>query len=243
VTDTVVLASSLGTARRMWDPQLGPLGERYRVITYEMRGHGDTAAPQGPYSIADLARDVLAHLDRLAIRRVHFCGLSIGGMIGQWLAAHAPERIERLVLLCTSAHAPPPASWHERARVVRAAGSTAPIADAVVSRWLTPGFAAAHPKLRDRLRAMLLACDPEGYASCCEAIATMDLRAGLGEIRAPTLVVGATDDLALPVAAHTDPLARCIPRARRVVVPGAHMASVESAELVNDLILDHLEAT
>jgi 3-oxoadipate enol-lactonase len=227
----------------MWDPQRAALGERFDVITYDMRGHGATPAPPGPYEIADLAGDVLALLDERGVERAHFCGLSIGGMIGQWLGAHAPQRIDRLVLCCTSPHAPPAEAWRERAQTVRAAGSTEPIADAVVGRWLTPAYAEAHPDVRARLRAMLTGCDPEGYAGCCAAIERMDLRPDLAGITAPTLVIGAADDPSLPVDPHTDAVAAGIPGARREIVAGAHLANVENADAVTALIIDHLEAT
>jgi 3-oxoadipate enol-lactonase len=227
----------------MWAPQIAALGERFDVITYDMRGHGPEAyAPSGPYSLADLAGDVLALLDARGVERVHFCGLSIGGMIGQWLGANAPERIDRLVLCCTSSYVPPAEAWHERAATVRAAGSTEPIAETVVGNWLTPAYADEHPKEHERLLAMILACDPEGYAGCCEAIAGIDLRADLAKISAPTLVIGARDDPALPIDPHTDTLSAGISRARRAIVPGAHIASVESAGAVNELLLNHLEA-
>lgn len=241
MTDTLVLSSSLGTSGGMWWPQTEALGHRFRLLDYDMRGHGSAPALPGPYSIAELAGDVLALLDGHGIDRAHFCGISIGGMIGQWLAAHAPERIDRLVLCCTSPHVPPPGPWHERAATVRKAGSTESVADAVADRWLTAAYAEAHPEVRERLRAMILACDPEGYASCCEAIAGMDLRADLARITAPTLVIGAADDPSLPVDPHTQALAAGIPGSRSQIVPGAHIATVESAERINELILDHLE--
>ncbi len=136
-------------------------------------------SPPGPYEIADLGADVLALLDHLGIERASYCGLSIGGMVGMWLGIHAPERIDRLVLICTSAHMPPASAWAERAAAVRVAGSPEVVADTVVGRWLTPGFAAAHPEVRERLRAMLCATDAEGYAACCGAIERMDLRPDL----------------------------------------------------------------
>jgi len=231
----VLMGSSLGTSLHMWDAQL-PLAERFRLIRYDHRGHGDSPAPPGPYEIADLAGDVL----ELGIDRAHYVGLSIGGMIGMWLAANAPERIDRLVLICTSAHMPPASNWQERAATVREAGSTEPIADAVVDRWLTPGFAADHPQERAKLRSMLTSADPEGYAACCGAIERMDLRADLSAITAPTLVISGADDLATPVE-HQRLIAEAIPGARHEIVsPAAHTAAVEQADAVNRLIEEHL---
>lgn len=236
----LVLAGSLGTTLEMWDGQL-PLAARLRLVRVDHRGHGGSPAPPGPYEIADLGRDVVTLLDRLAIERASYCGLSIGGMVGIWLAAHVPERIERLVLICTSARMAPATAWADRAAAVRAAGSTEVIADAVVERWLTPDFAAAHPDLRARLRAMLAATPAAGYAACCGAIERMDLRGDLTRITAPTLVVSGADDPAASLE-HQHLISQRIPGARHEVVgPAAHLASVEQAAAVNDLILEHLE--
>jgi 3-oxoadipate enol-lactonase len=238
----VVLAGSLGTTLRMWDPQVPALAARgLRAIPYDQRGHGASPAPPGPYAIADLGADALALLDRLGLERVAWVGLSIGGMVGLWLAAHAPERVERLVLLCTSAHVPPAQRWEERADAVRAAGSVGVVADAVAARWLTEGFAAAHPDVLAGLRDMLAAQPPDGYAACCAALATLDLRGDLAAIRAPTLVIGGAQDAAIPTD-HQRRLADAIAGARlEILDPGAHVVSVERPGVVTDLICDHLE--
>jgi 3-oxoadipate enol-lactonase len=162
-------------------------------------------------------------------------------MVGMWLGANAPERIERLVLLCTSAHMPPPSLWQERAAAVLQASSTEPIADGVVERWLTPAFAARHPEVRAGLRAMLVATDAAGYAACCGAIERMDLRDDLPSISAPTLAVSAAGDLATPPEKQ-ELIARAIPGARHETVPSAaHIAAVEQPEAVNRLIGEHLQ--
>lgn len=232
---TVVLGASLGTTLDMWSGQL-PLADRFELVRYDHRGHGASPSPRGPYAIADLAGDVL----ELGFERAHYVGLSLGAMVGMWLAAHAPERIDRLVLICTSAHMPPASAWQERAAAVRAAASTEPVADAIVDRWLTPGFARAHPHERARLRAMLTAADPEGYAACCGAIERMDLRPDLPQIRAPTLVISGADDRATPVE-HQRVIADAIPGARHeIVAAAAHAAAVEQPETINRLIEEHL---
>jgi 3-oxoadipate enol-lactonase len=237
----VLLGGSLGTALRMWDGQR-PLERRLRVVRHDHRGHGGSPTPPGPYDIEDLGRDVLALLDRLGIERASYCGLSIGGMVGMWLGANAPDRVDRLVLICTSAHMPPASGWAERAAAVRRAGTTEAIADPVVERWLTPAYAAAHPQARDALRAMLVATSPDGYAACCGAIERMDLRAELGRIAAPTLVISGSEDPSTPPE-HQRAIARAIGHARHeTVAPAAHLAAVERATAVNDLILEHLEA-
>jgi 3-oxoadipate enol-lactonase len=234
----LVLANSLGTTVEMWEPQLPALAERYRVVRFDTRGHGRSPVPAGPYTIGDLGGDVLALLDELGVARAHYCGLSLGGMVGIWLAAHAPERIDRLVLCCTAARLTPD-SWAHRAAVVRAEGTGA-IADLVVSRWLTPEYAARHPDLVARLRAMLAATPAEGYASCCGVIETLDLTAALPSITAPTLVLHGADDPAIPPA-HGAGIAAAVPGARLTLVrDAAHLANVEQADAVTTLIVEHL---
>jgi 3-oxoadipate enol-lactonase len=235
----LLMAGSLGTNLRMWDSQL-PLADRLRLVRLDHRGHGESPTPPGPYEIEDLGRDVLGLMDALGIERASLCGLSLGGMVGMWLGAHAPERLERLILICTAAHMPPASAWQQRSAAVLGAGTTEPIADAVVDRWLTPGFASAHPELRADLRAMLVATSPEGYAWCCGAIERMDLRGDLPGIRSPTLVISGAEDQATPPKRQRE-IAEAIPGARHEVVgPAAHVAAVEQPAAVNRLIAEHL---
>jgi 3-oxoadipate enol-lactonase len=235
----LLMGSSLGTSMDMWDSQLA-LAERLRIVRFDHRGHGRSPVPPGPYEIADLGRDVLELMDALEIERASYCGLSIGGMVGIWLGANAPERIERIVLICTSAHLPPAEGWAERAAKVRAADTVEVVADAVVARWLTPAYAEAHPELVAELRAMLVATDPEGYASACGAIERMDLRDQLGRIAAPTLVISGAGDEATPPE-HQELIAAAIRGARlETIEPAAHLAAVEQPARVNELIADHL---
>lgn len=241
----LVLGNSLGTSSELWHGQLRALGERYRLLRYELRGHGQAGgqfspAPDGPYAISDLGADVLALLDRLGLERVLYCGVSLGGMIGMWLAASAPERIAGLLLCCTSAYLPPATLWTDRASVVRTHG-TAAIAGQVVSRWFTPAFAAAQPDVPAAFADALAAMVPEGYAGCCEAIATMDLRPALGAITAPTLVVAGEQDPATPPG-HAALIASGIPGARLAVVRGAaHLACVSNAGEVTAALVRHLD--
>jgi 3-oxoadipate enol-lactonase len=235
----LLMGGSLGTNLRMWDGQL-PLAERFRLVRFDHRGHGDSPIPPGPYEIEDLGRDVLALMDELGVERASYCGLSIGGMVGMWLGVNAPERIDRLVLICTSAHMPPASWWQQRARTVTDAGSTEPIADPVVARWLTPAFAASRPDVRADLRAMLTSTPAAGYARCCGAIERMDLRRGLEAIAAPTLVVSGSEDPATPLPMQAA-IAAAIHEARHeVVAPAAHIAAVERPEQINRLIEEHL---
>jgi 3-oxoadipate enol-lactonase len=235
----VVLSNSLGTTLDMWDPQLPSLSEHFRVIRYDHSGHGGSPVPPGPYGIEDIAGDLLAVLDRLGIERAHVCGASMGGQVAMWIAAHAPDRVERLVLCCTSPVFGPPELWAERARIVRADGTGA-VAAAVVARWFTPDFAAAHPEVVERFRAMIASTPAEGYAACCGAVGAADLSPELGAIRARTLVIAGAQDPAVP-RERTQELVDGIAGSRlEVLDPGAHLSSVERADRVTELIIEHL---
>jgi len=237
--DVCVLSNSLGTTLRMWDPQAAALARDARVLRYDMRGHGRSPVPPPPYTLADLGADLLALLDRHGIERASLCGVSLGGMVSMWVAAHAPERVGRLVLCSTSALMPPPEAWTERAALVRRSGTEA-VADTVVARWFTPAFAAARPDVVAPIRADLAATPPAGYAACCEVVGAMDLRADLGSIRAATLVIGAADDPSTPPE-HARAIAAGIPGARLVVLSqGAHLVNLETPEVVTALIAGHL---
>jgi 3-oxoadipate enol-lactonase len=237
----VVLSNSLGSTPAMWDPQFPALAARLRVVRYDHRGHGRSPVPPGPYELADLGADVIALLDRLGLQRVHWCGLSLGGMVGMWMAINAPERIDRLVLCCTSARLGPPEMWADRAATVRAQGVDA-IADAGIERWLSPGFIEREPQIAAGIRAMLAATPAEGYAACCGVIERMDQVPQLGEIRAPTLVIAAEDDPATPPE-HGELIAAAVPGARLEIVKGArHLATIEQPEAMTTLIGNHLLA-
>ena len=236
----LVASNSLGTTLRMWDDQAPALLERFHLLRYDHRGHGDSPVLPGPYAIDDLGRDILALLDRLEIEHFSFCGLSIGGMIGMWLARETPERVERLVLCCTSARFEPPDDWDSRAETVRTDGVDA-IADAVLERWFTRAFREGRPEVVEWAESMLRAMPAEGYAGCCEAIRDADLRSRLGAIRAPTLVVAGADDPAAPPD-KAELICDSIPHARLVVVEqAAHLANVEQPEAVARAVLEHLE--
>ena len=237
----VVLSNSLGTTMRMWDAQAAALAHTRLVLRYDMRGHGHSPVPPPPYDLPDLGRDVISLLDRYGIERASLCGVSLGGMASMWLAAHAPERVDRLVLCSTSALFGPPEIWAERAALVRRSGVEA-VADAVIARWFTPAFAAARPDVVAATRAQLVATPAEGYAACCGVVERMDLRADLPAIRAPTLVIAARDDPSTPPE-HAHVIADGIPGARLVVVErGAHLVNVETPDVVTELVLGHLGA-
>lgn len=235
----VVLGNSLGTTRELWEPQAGVLGERFRLVRYEHRGHGGSPAPAGPYTIGELGADVLRLLDDFGIASASYCGVSLGGMIGMWLAAHVPERIDALALCCTSACLPPVQMWESRAAQVRAAGM-ASLSGQVVGRWFTPAFAERRPATVARFVTTLEGVDPEGYAGCCEAIAAMDLRPSLGRISAPVLVIAGAEDPATPPW-HGARIASAVGRSRlRVIRGGAHLANVSQPGEVTALLMEHL---
>jgi 3-oxoadipate enol-lactonase/4-carboxymuconolactone decarboxylase len=232
----LLFASSLGTTHAMWDAQAEAFREEFRVLRYDHRGHGDSPAPPGPYTVDELADDVLELLDALGIGRVSFVGLSLGGAVGMRLALRAPERIERLALCCTSRRFGPPETWAERAATVRAEGVEA-VADAALERWLTPE---APGDLRERLRAMLVSIPAEGYASCAEAIGGHDVRGELTGIRVPALAVAGAGDPASPPE-ELSTIAGEIPGARLHVIAAArHLAVVERPDEFNRLLRDFL---
>ncbi len=239
----LLLLHSLGTEARVWEAQAAALAERFRVIRPDLRGHGLTGTTPGPGSIAGLARDALAVLDALAVDRVHVGGLSIGGLVAQSVAALAPGRVRSLMLCDTALAIPPPDFWRERAAIVRARGMAA-IADAVVSRWVTPGF--LDDPSTHGLRTMLLRTDAEGYAAAAEAIAAADLLADTAALRLPALVlVGAQDPATPPAAAQA--LAAAIPGAMlEVIADASHIPTFEQAGHVTTALrhfLDRMEAS
>lgn len=234
----LLLSNSLGADLAMWDPQVPALTERFRVVRYDTRGHGRSPVPDGDSTVDDLADDVVALLDRLGVAEAHVAGLSIGGMTALRLAAREPQRVRTLAVLCSSAHPGNAQSWRDRAHTVRTAGTGA-IADAVISRWFTPGYAAANPDVTARLRATFAAHPDEGYASCCAALAGMDQRGDLRRIAVPTLVVSGAEDLALPPE-HQQVIADGIPGATLLSLsPAAHLANIEQAAQVTDALIAH----
>jgi 3-oxoadipate enol-lactonase / 4-carboxymuconolactone decarboxylase len=233
----VALGPSLGTTLEMWDGQVPALVERFRVLRFDHRGHGRSPVPPGPYSVGEMAGDVVALLDRLGIERVDYCGLSLGGMVGMRLALDHPERVGRLALACTSAHLGPPEMWTERAATVRRQGIN-PMVEAALERWFTPDAPRATV---GRLEAMLRGIDPEGYAGGCEALATNDLRGRLGAIGAPTLAIAADDDPAAPPE-HLEAIRHEIPGARlHVIARARHLANLERPDEFNRVLLGFLD--
>lgn len=234
----LVMSSALGTSREMWDAQ-HPLGERYCLLLYDHRGLGASPAPPGPYSVEDLGVDLVALLDKLGVASVAFCGLSLGGMVGLWLAAHHPARIGRLVVMSTLARLQPAGRYTDRAATVRA-GGIGPLAPGIVARWFTERFAEEHPATLQGFAAALAGMNAEGYASCCEAVAACDLRTDIHRIAARTLLIAGAEDPVVPAASAVMFGASFRDASVAVVPDAAHLVNVEQPAIVNRLVLDHL---
>jgi len=239
----LVLSNSLGTDLHMWDAQIPAFTEHFRVLRYDTRGHGASLVTPGPYSIEQNGRDVLALLDALDIPRAHFCGLSMGGLIGQWLGIHAAERLSRLVLCNTAAKIGTPEVWNPRIDTVLSGGAQAmrDLRDASISRWFTADFAEASPARVDAIVSMLAQTSPEGYAANCAAVRDADFRGEIGAITVPTLVVcGAAD----PVTTSEDGrfLQARIPGAELVEFRAAHLSNVQAGDAFSQRVLAFLRA-
>jgi 3-oxoadipate enol-lactonase len=232
----LVLSNSLGASLEMWDRNVPELAEHFRLLRYDQRGHGRSPVPPGPYSIDDFGRDVIALMDQLGIERASFCGVSLGGMTGMWLASETPGRIERLIPACTAAYLGPPSMWDERIAAIEAGGVEA-IADATLGRWLTDD---ADDETVEFLRGLLVATPRDGYVAGSAAVRDMDLRGRLGRIEAPTLAIVAENDLSTPPE-HGRAIAAAIPGARLTMLENArHLANVERPREFNRAVVDFL---
>jgi 3-oxoadipate enol-lactonase len=234
----LMLSNSLGTNLHMWDDQVAPFARHFRLVRYDRRGHGKSGVPKGPYSMDRLGRDVLAILDGLGIERVNWCGLSMGGMVGQWLGAHAPNRLDKLILSNTSCYFPDKAMWEGRIKLVRDKGLAA-IVDANMERWFTKAFRERSPNTMERIRDMFLATKVDGYVGCGEAIRDMDHRPLLPRINVPTLVIAGRQDPATTLEAG-EFIAQHMPSARLAVLDTAHIANMEQPEVYADTVLGFL---
>jgi 3-oxoadipate enol-lactonase/4-carboxymuconolactone decarboxylase len=241
----VAFSNSLSGTVEIWDGVVPILADSYRCLRYDTRAHGRSASADEPITIDDLAADLAGLLDGLGIARAHVVGLSLGGMTAQALASAHPERVASLALMATSPYLPPAEFWRDRAAQVRAEGVAA-VVDAVVGRWFTPPFYKASPATVERVRERFVAVDAAGYARCCEAIATMNLRPRLGRITAPTLVVVGNDDQVTPPA-MAEELRTGIAAAEMVILPNlAHLMSIERPDVVGAYLrafLDRQNAT
>jgi len=239
----LVLSNSLGTDLRMWDAQVAAFTEYFRVLRYDTRGHGRSLVTEGFYSIEQNGRDVLALLDALDIAKVHFCGLSMGGLIGQWLAINAPQRIQRLVLCNTAAKIGNPEVWNPRIETVLRDGQAAMLAlrDASIARWFTPEFAATESALVEPVVGMLAATSPQGYAANCAAVRDADFRDEILSIKAATLIICGTADV-VTTPEHGRFMQERIRGAELVEFRAAHLSNVETGELFTSRVLGFLTA-
>ncbi|WP_003293558.1 3-oxoadipate enol-lactonase [Stutzerimonas stutzeri] len=237
----LVLSNSLGTDLHMWDEQIPAFAEHFRVLRYDTRGHGHSSVTPGPYSIEQLGGDVLAMLDGLGIEQFSFCGLSMGGLIGQWLGIHAGARLQRLVLCNTGAKIGTEQIWNERIASVLDGREQAMRAmrDAAIGRWFTPAFSERAEQACKRIADMIAATTPDGYAANCAAVRDADYRGQLGEVRAPTLVVCGTRDPVTTVE-HGEFIQANIPGAELVAFEAAHLSNVEAGAAFTRHVLDFL---
>lgn len=236
----LVLSNSLGATLSIWSPQLPAFGSRFRLLRYDTRGHGQSLVTPGPYSIELLANDVLRLLDALEIDRVHFCGLSMGGQIGQWLGIHARHRLHKLVLCNTGAKIGTPENWNARIESVLARGMK-DVSDAIISRWFTSVFSSAQPEVVAGIRKTLESANPQGYVACCAAVRDYDSRQQLSSVSVPTLVIAGDQDLSTPPADGKF-IADQIPGARFVTLSAAHISNIEAADRFTAEVMDFLSA-
>lgn len=234
----LVLSNSLSSNMTMWDAQVPEWSKTFRVVRYDTRGHGQSVTSNRPYSMAELAGDALALMDALGIAKAHWCGLSMGGMVGQWLATHHPQRLSRVVLANTAAHMGPPDLWNARIRTVKA-GGTESIVDATLDRWLSKDFQARDRKAVAAVRKMILGTSAQGYCGSGAAIRDMDQREGIRAIRLPVLVITGSVDPATPPAAGEFIKSR-IKGAKLVELQAAHVSNIEQPEAFGKAVLDFL---
>jgi len=239
----LVLSNSLGTDLHMWDIQISAFTEHFRVLRFDTRGHGKSLVTEGPYSIEQLGHDVIALLDALDIQRAHFCGLSMGGLIGQWLGINAAERLHRLVLCNTAAKIGTPEIWNPRIEMVLRDGAAAMVAlrDASIARWFTADFAAANPHQARQITDMLAATSPPGYAANCAAVRDADFRQQVSKIKAPTLVIAGTEDAVTPPAGSHF-IQQHVQGAEYAEFYAAHLSNVQAGAAFSDRVIKFLLA-
>lgn len=235
----LMLSNSLGTDLHMWDGQVADFTRHFRLVRYDRRGHGRSGAPKGPYTMERLGRDAIAVMDALGLARVHWCGLSMGGMVGIWLAAQAPGRIDRLILSNTTSHYADKTLWDQRIAAVREAGGLAPLADRLLALWFTKDFREGEPAIMERLRATLAESSVEGYIGCCEAIRDMDHRLLLASITKPTLIIAGRYDQPTPLAA-SEYMREQIAGAQLTVLEAAHISNIEQRQAHTEAVLSFL---
>ncbi|MBV8791902.1 MAG: 3-oxoadipate enol-lactonase [Pseudolabrys sp.] len=236
----LMLSNSLGTNLHMWDPQADELAKHFRLIRYDRRGHGKSAVPKGPYSMEMLGRDVLGILDALKVRKTNWCGLSMGGMVGQWLAANAPDRIAKTILSNTHSYYADKNFWNDRIKTIEEKGLPS-LVDINMQRWFTEGFRQREPKLMAKMTDDFLATKLDGYIGCCCAIRDMDFRASNPTIKGPVMVIVGTQDPATPPVAG-EQIAKAIAGAKLASINASHISNVEQPKAYLDTMLGFLKA-
>jgi 3-oxoadipate enol-lactonase len=236
----LMLCNSLGTDLHMWDDQVKAIGDRFRILRYDRRGHGQSEAPKGPYNMDMLGADALAVMDAMGVGKVNWCGLSMGGMVGMWLGGNASHRIDRLVLSNTSSFMADKQVWSQRFNTVRAGGMAA-VADGTMERWFTKGFRERAPQAVARLKEMVLNTPVEGYIGCGEAVRDMDHRELIREITAPTMIIAGRHDPGTTVE-DAEYMRDRITGSKLVVLDAAHISNVEQAQAYTDALLGFLGA-
>jgi len=234
----LMLSNSLGTNLHMWDDQVPEFTKHFRLVRYDRRGHGQSGVPKGPYSMERFGRDVLSVIDALNIEKINWCGLSMGGMVGQWLGANAPDRIEKLVLSNTNYHYADKTPWNDRIKLVREKGLR-DLVEPNMERWFTKDFRARAPQPITRMKDIFLATNPTGYVACCEAIRDMDFTASNSRIASSTLVIVGKHDPATPPSAG-EAIQKQIKGAKLASLDAAHIANIVQPEAYAETVLDFL---
>lgn len=238
----VVLSHSLASSLVMWNPQMDALNPNFRVLRYDMRGHGNTDVTPGPYTLELLAEDVIGLLDALDIERVHFVGLSIGGMIGQSLALNHIHRLRSLAL-CDSASVIPQEAqpiWQERINKSLTKGMEAQV-DETMERWFTPSFLKQSSPMLEIIRKQILATPVQGYVGCAEAIRKLNYLDQLPKIKVPILIMVGEDDPGTPVSA-SEAMHKNLSNSKLIILPSArHLSNIEQVEAFNSNLLNFLK--
>jgi 3-oxoadipate enol-lactonase len=234
----LMLSNSLGTNLHMWDDQASECAKHFLLVRYDRRGHGKSGLTPGPYSMERLGKDVLAILDALDVEKINWCGLSMGGMVGQWLGANAPTRVEKLILSNCADYYPDKGPWNDRIKLIREKG-LAHIVAGNMERWFTKGFRDTHPEVIARFTEMFVATNLDGYIACGQAVRDMDHRALLPKIKAPTLIIAGRHDPATTLAMGESMRDR-IPGAKLAVIEAAHISNAERPQAYTEIVLNFL---
>jgi 3-oxoadipate enol-lactonase len=234
----LMMSNSLGTNLHMWDDQAPAFSKQFRLVRYDRRGHGKSDAPKGPYTMDRLGRDVIAIVDALGVKKFNWCGLSMGGMVGQWLGANAPERLEKLIVSNTHYHYADKQPWHDRIKFAQEKGLAA-LAPMQMERWFTKGFREKSPQPIAKITEMFVATPVGGFVACCEAVRDMDFRQSTPTITVPTLVIVGSQDPATPPSAGED-IHKMIKGSTLVAIDAAHLSNVEQPKAYTDAVLNFL---